>query len=128
MPVLIFTYAGFAVFIIVFIIEYPFDKKVPDIIDTLQVAGNIKVLTNIFKYVPLIVNNYKMKTTKGFNVWGAIADFVGGVTCTLQVFFDIWYAHNEWVNPFTASEFNVINVVCGLLAMIFNIIFFVQYF
>ena len=69
-----------------------------------------------------------MKTTKGFNVWGAIADFVGGVTCTLQVFFDIWYYHGDWVNPFTDEKFNIINVLCGLLAMAFNVIFFIQYF
>ena len=99
--------------------------NVGQVFDTLQVAGNIKVLTNIFKYIPLIVNNYKLKTTKGFNVWGAIADFVGGVTCLAQNFFDIWDKYEGIVNPFNKDEFNIINFLCGLLAMIFNVIFFI---
>ena len=73
-----------------------------DLFEAISIAGNIKLMSSILKYIPLCYNNYKLKSTLGFNIWGAITDVIGGSCNMLQLFFDIWKVEGM-VNPFTSE-------------------------
>ena len=110
-----------------FLVQYPMNVDLPEFFTAVSIAGNVKLLSSILKYIPLCWNNYKLKSTSGFNVFGAIADFIGGTCNMFQLFFDIWKIEGV-VNPFTSEKFNPVKFANGALALGFNILFFAQFF
>lgn len=97
--------------------------KVLPWLDFLYGLSYIKLVMTVVKYIPQAYMNYLRKSTKGWNVYNVILDFIGGIFSTAQLFLDSWITgHWSGISGFA------IKLGLGFVSIFFDIVFLLQHF
>lgn len=97
--------------------------KVLPWLDFLYGLSYIKLGMTVVKYIPQVYMNYLRKSTKGWNVYNVILDFIGGIFSTAQLFLDSWITgHWSGISGFA------IKLGLGFVSIFFDIVFLLQHF
>ncbi|XP_076033306.1 cystinosin homolog [Oratosquilla oratoria] len=92
-------------------------------LDVLYICSYTKVIITAIKYTPQLFLNYKNKSTAGWSIWGVTLDFTGGLFSLIQMFL-LAANYDNWTSILTDPA----KLGLGLLAIFYNILFFVQHF
>jgi cystinosin len=83
----------------------------------------IKAIYSVTLYLPQLCTNYRLKSTRGFAIWGVFLDMSGGILSLIQLFIDSSNCENAgsiiWGNP---SKFGI-----GVWSVFVNSLFIIQY-
>lgn len=97
--------------------------KVLPWLDFLYGLSYIKLGMTVVKYIPQAYMNYLRKSTKGWNVYNVILDFIGGIFSTAQLFLDSWITgHWSGISGFA------IKLGLGFVSIFFDVVFLLQHF
>ncbi|XP_063865968.1 cystinosin-like [Scylla paramamosain] len=92
-------------------------------LDVFYLMSYMKLIITPLKYIPQVYVIYKVKSTKGFSILGAVMDFSGGVLSLAQMFL-LSANSNDYLSIFTNfSKFGL-----GVVTLIFDITYFFQHF
>jgi cystinosin len=92
-------------------------------LDFLYVVTGFKIGIILVSYLPQAVLNSRLGSTEGWNIWGILLDFTGGVLSILQLFLDSWN-QQDWTGiTGDAAKFGL-----GLVSIAFDMVFFVQHY
>ena len=59
-------------------------------LDFLYALTAVKILIILLSYLPQAILNCQLHSTAGWNIWGILLDFIGGVLSVLQLVLDSW--------------------------------------
>lgn len=90
-----------------------------DKMNILLYLGDLKVVVNIIKYVPLIYFNFRRKTTEGMSIVAFSLNLTGATFSLLQLFLDF---HNG-----TTKVLNPVKLSLGAVTIFYDIILIIQY-
>ncbi|ODQ67535.1 hypothetical protein NADFUDRAFT_49960 [Nadsonia fulvescens var. elongata DSM 6958] len=92
-------------------------------LDVVNLAGSIKVMLTVCKYMPQLWWNFKRKSTRGWSILAIIFDFSGGVLSTSQLVLD-GYLQDNISGVFS----NVSKVGIALSTLLFDVMFIFQHY
>ena len=95
--------------------------KVPTKGNTVLMLGYAKAAVTFVKYLPQVYLNWKRKSTVGWSIENVILDFTGGSFSLLQGLVDM-VARGK---GFDKDAFNIVKFMLSIIAMSFDIIFFI---
>uniref|UniRef100_A0A182PGM6 Cystinosin homolog n=1 Tax=Anopheles epiroticus TaxID=199890 RepID=A0A182PGM6_9DIPT len=64
-------------------------------LDFLYVLSYVKLSTNLIKYIPQVLMNYRRKSTEGFSISNRLLDLAGGLLSLLQMVLNCWN-YDDW--------------------------------
>eukprot|EP00811_Abedinium_folium_P030912 NODE_4987_length_1823_cov_7.564269.p1 GENE.NODE_4987_length_1823_cov_7.564269~~NODE_4987_length_1823_cov_7.564269.p1 ORF type:complete len:332 (-),score=79.70 NODE_4987_length_1823_cov_7.564269:652-1647(-) len=89
----------------------------------LNIVSVVKLAVSVAKYCPQVWMNYRRQSTKGWNIYNVILDFIGGSLSVAQLLFDAGMSQ-EW-GQVTGDP---VKLGLGNIAMVFDTIFVVQHY
>lgn len=87
-------------------------------INFLYILTYIKMFITFIKYLPQIYLNYKEKSTEGWNIYGIIFDFYGGVTSLLQLLLDCFILEN---GDFSEITGDLVKFMLSIISIFFDV-------
>jgi cystinosin len=92
-------------------------------LNVLYYLSTAKLAITIVKYIPQVYENYRRKSTVGWNIWNVLLDFAGGSLSICQLMIDCGSTGN-W----SGITGDPVKFLLGFVSIVFDIIFMVQHY
>ncbi|EGK97523.1 AGAP013268-PA [Anopheles gambiae str. PEST] len=92
-------------------------------LDFLYILSYVKLSTNLIKYIPQVLMNYRRKSTEGFAISNRLLDLAGGLLSLLQMVLNGWN-YDDWQSIVGSP----VKFGLGFVSIFFDAIFMVQHY
>uniref|UniRef100_A0A1D2A396 Cystinosin-like protein n=1 Tax=Auxenochlorella protothecoides TaxID=3075 RepID=A0A1D2A396_AUXPR len=91
-------------------------------LNLLYLVSLVKLAVSLVKYIPQVILNHRLRSTRGWNVWNVLLDFEGGALSLAQMIID-----NSVCGDWSAVTGNPVKFALGFVSMFFDVIFVGQH-
>ena len=92
-------------------------------LNVLYYLSSAKLAITIIKYIPQVYENWRRKSTDGWNIWNVLLDFGGGSLSICQLMIDCGSTGN-W----SGLTGDPVKFLLGFVSIIFDLVFMIQHY